>query len=191
MLDQVHPISCVSTDLETGNVNTQMTFEILDRSSSSRGWGMRPFNASLAKNVFLVADEILQAQSDMFLSDPSHAIDITPGPLRSVPCTKGPSSHSGQSCERTFFMPGGVELAAPTVNNDEGLLETDVFLAQNQQGYLLHFQEGDKQWLSGETANCEVYGFPFGAYRLCLENAADNVLDACRLCLVETQETID
>src|SRR5213078_2239282 len=115
------------------NVNTRMTFDVAGQTSHSFGWGMSPFNASLARNVSVVADQLLQAQLATFLYDPSRAVDVTPSPLRSIPCSNGPNSPSGRSCERMFFIPGGVEFAAPTVYNDDGHLEAEAFLAKNQQ----------------------------------------------------------
>lgn len=140
---------------------------------------MSPFNASLANNVSLIADELLQAQLAMFLSDPSRAVDITPSTLRSIPCSRGPNSQSGQTCQRTFFIPGGVEFAAPTLYGDGNApAQGDVFLARNQQGYVLDFQEAGNDRQFDEASHCQVYGFPFAAIHLCLRNTANNTLDA-------------
>lgn len=166
------------TNSKTGNVNTQLTFDAAHQTSLSYGWGMSPFNASLAKNVSLVADELLQAQLAMFLSDPTRAVDITPSSLRAIPCSHGPNSESGQNCKRTFFIPGGIEFAAPTVYGDNPPSKSDVFLVKDQQGYLLDFQEADKGRQFDEVSQCQVYGFSFGAIHLCLKNSAENTLDA-------------
>lgn len=155
-----------------------MTFDVIDEPRLSSGWGMSPFNASLAKNISVISDQILIAEMFSFLSHPARTINITPGPLRSIQCSRGPESQGGQICERTFFIPGGAELAGVTVYDDFKSTQSDVFLAQHQQGYLLHFQESDDWWRAGEAASCQAYGFAFAAFQLCLRNRAENVLDA-------------
>jgi len=117
------------------------------KAPSTRGWGMSPFNATLAKNVSVIADQLMQAQLAMFLFDSSRALDITPIGLRNVPCVQGPTSRPGPLCSRTYFMPGGVDLAAPNVNVDATSLSSlsEVYLAEEQQSYLLDFQEGTAQ----------------------------------------------
>jgi hypothetical protein len=55
-----------------------------------------------------------------------------------------------------------------------------VFLARDQQGYILDFKEGPgggEEWRF-QASDCELYGFAFGAFYLCLTNAADNILHA-------------
>lgn len=155
-----------------------MTFGEIDQSSLSVGWGMTPFNGSLARNISLIGDQLSQAQLFMFLTDPSRALEITPSSVRSVPCTHGPNAQLGQSCNRTFFIPGGVEFASPMVLDNVGPSDTDVFLVKDQQSYVLDFSEGDQRWPYDATTDCQVHGFPFAAFQLCLKNAADNVLDA-------------
>lgn len=142
---------------------------------------MTPFNASLAKNATIVADQLLQAQQSGFLSNPSRAVDITPKSLRSIPCSQGPNSPSDQSCERTFFLPGGVEFAAPRFHKTRESFGADVFLAKEQQGYLLNYRELGSRWHVDDAAGCQVYGFPFAAFHLCLKNVAENIVDACGL----------
>ena len=75
-------------------------------------------------------------------------------------------------------MPGGLQLAAPTqVDRKYRALDSNAFLAKAQQSYVLNFKEGDDTWEFRQD-ECQVYGFSFAAFNLCLKNAADNVLQA-------------
>jgi len=158
-----------------------MAFDLLEGSTTSLGWGVSLFNASLAKNVSSIADHLVQAELATFLSEPTRSIDITPASLRVIPCSHRPGMENTQNCKRTYFVPGGVELAAPEKQNSPSLNRADVFLAKDQQGYILDFLEGPgvrEEWQFEGDKDCEVYGFPFGAVHLCLNNAGNNTLHA-------------
>lgn len=166
-----------------GNVNTRMVFDVLEETRASRGWGMSLYNASLAKNVSAIADQLVQADLAMFLSERSRSIDITPMKLRSIPCSHFPGTPNTQNCRRTYFVPGGVELAAAPTDNESNHNKTDVILAKSQRGYIFDFLEGpaiNEEWHFDTDTDCEVYGFPFGAFHLCLKNPANNTLDASK-----------
>jgi hypothetical protein len=137
---------------------------------------MTPFNGSLAKNVSLVADQIIQAQLDTFLQDTSRAVDITPPDLRTVQCLSSPTLTRTVPCKRTYFM-AGVEFTPSAMDNYTGLTNTQVILARNQQSYILDYEEqpGDEVF---KDTDCQAYGFPFAGFNLCMRNDADNVLDA-------------
>lgn len=160
-----------------GNVNTRMTFDTIDGMPLELGWGISPFNASFANNVSTIAEELSQAGLATFLSDPSNAKDITSSELRAVPCAQSPYNQTDSKCERTFFMPGGVQLAAPRVDSKYKPLESNAFLAKLQRSYLLNFKEGEQSWEFKES-DCQVYGFSFAAINLCLKNEGENTLQA-------------
>ena len=174
-----------------------MAFKALDGSAHSLGWGMSLFNASLAKNVSAIADQVVQADISMFLSEQSRSVDITPASQGSILCTYRSDSPNTEKCQQTYFVPGGLDLAAPDARNNPNLTKADVFLAMDQQGYILDFMAGpggSEEWRF-KPSDCEVYGFAFGAFYLCLTNAADNTLRAresrfmCRLGLGHGQLT--
>jgi hypothetical protein len=157
-----------------------MAFKSLDDSTLSLGWGMSLYNASLAKNVSAIADQVVQADISMFLSEQSRSVDISPTSQGSNPCTYRSDSPSTEKCQLTYFVPGGLDLAAPDARNNPNLTKADVFLARDQQGYILDFKEGpggSEEWRF-QPSDCEIYGFAFGAFYLCLTNAADNTLHA-------------
>ena len=110
-----------------------MLFHQLDSTGEIRGWGLSAFNASLAKNVSLVLDQLLQAELNMFLFDLSHAVDITPRDLRSIPCAGRVGSSGQQKRQRSYFVPGGVEHAISNPLNDTDALSSEAIVAENQQ----------------------------------------------------------
>ena len=134
----------------------------------SPGWGLSPFNLSLAGNISRVADQLLQSELSTFLSNPSRAVDITPHEMRTVPCSSRQGFHSAEKCERKYFVAGGIDLTTNGSRSKTDVFSTDVVFAGNQQGYILHFKEGDPNWQFNDTIDCQIYGFPFAAFKLCL-----------------------
>ncbi|KAF2463340.1 uncharacterized protein BDR25DRAFT_384650 [Lindgomyces ingoldianus] len=171
-------IYCIINFYE-GKVNTRLVFDVLEDTPTSLGWGMSLFSASLAKNVSSIADQVAQADLAMFLSEPYRTVDITPPPQRLIPCNHIPGEVNEQNCRRVYYLPGGLELAA--TQEVKNVIETEIVLVQNQQGYILDFTEGpgpNEEWNFDAKSECEVYGFPFGAIHLCLKNGASNTLQA-------------
>lgn len=159
------------------NINTNPVFNELHGSIPTLGWGMTPFDVSLVNNVSLITDQLLQAELSKFLSEPSRSVDITPAAERLVPCSRRPGKPSTQNCRRTYFIPGGLELAAPPTANISS--NAEVYLARNQQGCVLDFVEGpakDEEWRYDVASECQSYGFPFAAFELCMWNAGPNIL---------------
>lgn len=162
-----------------GDVHTKEVFEILDGTPTTLGWGMSHFNASLAKNVSAIANQVVQADLAMFLSEPYRTVDLTTPQDRSVPCSHLPGKENERNCRRVYYIPGGMDLAATREVKETA--KAEVILAQDQQGYILDFVEGPgagEDWAFEAEAECKVYGFPFGAFHLCLRNGAANTLQA-------------
>jgi len=162
-----------------GNVNTQRVFDILKDTSTTLGWGMSPFNGTLAQNVSVVADYVVQADLAMFLAQPYRSVDITPPAEQTVSCEHIPGKNNTKNCRRVYYMPGGLELAA--TQEVKNIVKTEIVVAENQQGYILDFYEGpdgDDDWVFEGEKECQVYGFPFGAFHLCLRNSGANTLQA-------------
>lgn len=140
---------------------------------------MSLFNASLAKNVSAIADQVVQADLSMFLSEPYRTVDLTPPSERSIPCAHIPGKDNTENCRRVYYIPGGMDLAANRAT--QGTTDADILLSINQQGYILDFVEGPgagEQWNFDAETECKVYGFPFGAFHLCLKNGSPNILHA-------------
>lgn len=119
----------------------------------------------------------------MFLSQPYRSVDITPSADRSVPCSHIPGQNNTKNCRRIYYMPGGLELT--TTQQVKKIVESEVVVAQNQQGYVLDFLEGpgiNEEWSFKSDTECQIYGFPFGAFHLCLRNGGPNTLQARKRC---------
>jgi hypothetical protein len=153
-----------------------MKFHPMHDSPQVMGWGMSPFNGSLAKNVSIITDQLVNAV--MFLSDPTRSVDITPGPLAAVPCSNTPQKQVDVKCKRSYYLPAGVEFVAAQLDGSPLFEKSDVFFAMGQQGYLLEYEEGDSKWEFDQSAECLSYGFAFAAFRLCLKNTKSNALQA-------------
>lgn len=140
---------------------------------------MSRFNGTLAQNVSVVADYVIQADLAMFLSQPYRTVDITPPAERLIPCDHIPGQKNMKNCHRVYYMPGGLELAA--TQEVKNIVKTEIVVAEGQQGYVLDFTEGPgvgEDWSFDAENGCQVYGFPFGAFHLCLKNAGSNTLQA-------------
>jgi hypothetical protein len=111
------------------DVNTHPVFDELPHSTPTLGWGISPFNGSLTNNVSLIIDQLLEAELSQFLSEPSRAIDVTAPVDRLIPCSHRPGVTSYQNCRRVYFMPGGLQLAVPTLANTTS--NAEVYLAKN------------------------------------------------------------
>lgn len=140
------------------------------------GWGMSPFDPSLAKNVSIITDQLINAV--MFLSDPTRSVDITPNSLAAIPCGNGPGKREKTSCKRAYYLPAGVEHVAAQLDDNPMSQQSDVFLAVGQRGYVLDYEEGSPDWQFNQRSECLDYGFPFAAFRLCIKNTASNAVQA-------------
>ncbi|KAF2432163.1 hypothetical protein EJ08DRAFT_136752 [Tothia fuscella] len=158
------------------DVNTKMSFHPIRNSQHVMGWGMSPFNGSLAQNVSVITDQLINAV--MFLSDPTRSVDDTPGSLAGVPCANGPRKEVDTRCRRTYYLPAGVEHVAAQLDGNPMAAKSDVFLAIGQQGYVLEYEEGERDWVFDEAAECISYGFAFSGFRLCMRNTESNALQA-------------
>jgi len=149
-----------------------MRFEPLRETQAVLGWGMQPFNGTLANNISVLSNQILQG---LFLTDPSRAADITPTTELAVPCSNTPGHISTTKCQRSYLLPYGVGYSAMQFN---GPTQSDIVVANDQQSYILNFEEGDPTWVFNDTTECQSYGFVFAAFRLCLKNIAQSSIQA-------------
>jgi hypothetical protein len=158
------------------DINTRPVFDVVNESPPSFGWGMSAFDGSLANNVSIITDQLIQAELSRFLSEPSRAVDITPMGERLVSCSHVPGVPNTENCHRVYFVPGGVELAMPAVAPTSNS-SAEAYLAQNQQGCIFDFVEGpgvNETWSWHIDTECVPYGFGFGAFLLCLKNSGNN-----------------
>jgi hypothetical protein len=166
-----------------------MAFDVMGEYEPALAWGMTPFNASLAKNVSLVAEQLIQAQLNMFLSDGTKAIELTPHQKRMIPCSYGPGvPPNTTACQRNFLMVG-IDFTPPILPDISKAPANEVVLVKGQQGYLLNYEELPNS-SDYDSTECSVYGYPFAAYNLCIRNINQNTLQTRKSLLTILYKTI-
>jgi hypothetical protein len=89
-------------------------------------------------------------------------------------CTVRWSDTNRSPCRARYYIPGGIESSIPALLNNSDFANSDVFLAQEQQGYVFEFEDGDPQWQYNATSECSAYGLDQTAFALCLKNGGTN-----------------
>ncbi len=154
------------------NVNTKMQFSPLNAVEPVLGWGMKPFNGSLANYISVVSSQLING---LVLGDTGYALDITDSADLAVLCGDGPLNAMSSRCRRTYVVPGGIDNAVKQFGNTSPT--SDYFLAQNQQSLILDFLEGEPLW-SFKDDECGIFGFPFCGFSLCLKNVSESSLQS-------------
>ncbi|KAH8886667.1 hypothetical protein GQ53DRAFT_827974 [Thozetella sp. PMI_491] len=154
------------------NVNTKMHFSRSAAAQPVLGWGMKPFNASLAAYMGIVSNQLVNG---LVLENTAYAIDITDPADLTIACGSGPLNPIDTRCRRTYVLPGGIDNAVRQLNSTAPL--SDYLLAENQQCLVLDFVEGEPSWIF-EDNECGTYGFPFSAFTMCLRNETESSLQS-------------
>jgi hypothetical protein len=118
-----------------------------------------------------------------FLLDPNHAVDITPAAGQRESCSQGIDVGSKQTCARSVFLAAGIDQVASVLGTSTKFPEADVWLVENQQGYVLHFTEGNLNWHFDNATECRVYHsmvlkMSLGSFMMCMKNTTPNNLQA-------------
>ena len=166
-----------------GNVRTQLGFRKVQEVTIPLGFGLGPINATTVAPLAPLTDIYFGASFTTFLLDPNRAIDITPAAKRQKSCSLGIDVGSRQTCEQVVFLAGGLELVSSNVATVDDHPEAQAWVAEGHQGYMLTFTEGNKLWEFQNGTECRVYhtellGLTAGAFRICVKNAASNVIQA-------------
>ncbi|KAF2727751.1 hypothetical protein EJ04DRAFT_581808 [Polyplosphaeria fusca] len=156
------------------DVNTVATFNKLNATPSTYSYGVGEFNASLAAIWHPMADLLFSTSFMYFLTDGTRVIDITPAGARED-CTQGISSEG--KCKLSYYVAGGIGDFAPSLLAS-GDARADAFLAENQQGYVFDYEDGNKDWTYDLDNECVVFGADIAAWALCLKNGIDNEIRA-------------
>lgn len=140
---------------------------------------MGAFNATVAEELkqLKFTDLVFNLKFYQFLDDPTQAIDISRHGHRLQSCAQGVDTHSEQNCERAVFMVPSMGLLQGTdLMRRADHSEAEAYVAEGTQGYVLRYQQGSQSDYN-TARDCRVYSFLPAAFRLCIRNSAENILD--------------
>jgi hypothetical protein len=160
-----------------GNIETKLVFYPIKSATPIDGYGVGFFNASLADFWAPISDLTFSITFNEFLSDSSHAVDISDTRSR-VACEALTSAQYSQDCKLKYFFPGSVENVAPALLAQPAATTADAFLTRNQTALLFEFGPGTQQWEFDSSDACHIYGAGPAAWALCLKNDLSNTLQA-------------
>jgi hypothetical protein len=178
--------SCVLhayTKSSIGQVGTKFVFEKSESVAIPLGFGLGSLNATATASLFPVTDFLFGASFTLFLLDSNHAIDITPTASREKSCARGIDISAGQTCEQAIYMPAGIDQISSQLAVVADSPNADAWVAEDHQGYVLRFDEGNRSVEFDESTDCRLYeterlSTNLGAILLCVRNSAANVLEA-------------
>ena len=146
----------------------------------SRGFGIGPFNSSLAPLLQPLTDAVFGTRFKDFLSDTDLVVDVSSASDRKG-CVASHQNDTDNTCRSKYFVPGGIEQFAPRLLVDvEFAGETDIqpVLAKGLQGYFFEFKSSDSVVFDQRT-DCVRHGYPIGAYQLCLKDVGLHQIASC------------
>jgi hypothetical protein len=171
-----------ANSITTGNIQTKVSFHKVDEVALPLGFGLGPMNVTVAAQLSMITDVLFGVAFTMFLMDSGHAIDITPAASREKSCSQGIDVRGGQTCEQVVYLAAGID-QAPEIATATTFPNADVWLAEEHQGYVLHFTEGNRNWEFDNATECRVYRTQMitktlGAFMMCSKNTTPNNLQA-------------
>ena len=147
----------MANNIVIGNVQTKLTFHKLNEVTLPLGFGLGPMNVTIANELSLLTDVLFGAAFTMFLIDSNHAIDITPAASREKSCSQGIDVRGRQTCKQVVFLAAGIDQVGAKVTIVTAFLNADIWLAEDYQGYILHFTEGNRNWQFDNATEYQVY----------------------------------
>jgi hypothetical protein len=151
----------------------------IESATTIDGYGVGLFNASLADFWAPISDLTFSITFNEFLSDASHAVDIS-SPQQRKACESLNSVPNSQDCQLKYFFTGSIENVAPELLAQSSAATADAFLSRSQTGLLLEFGVGTQQWEFELSNECHIYGAGPAAWALCLKNDQYSTLQARR-----------
>jgi hypothetical protein len=80
-------------------------------------------------------------------------------------------------CDAAYFLPGGMELVSPLIDNFTIFPEATVYVVPKTRGYHVEFGSIGSHQMFRSRANCAVYGSENAAIQLCFASGANgNIL---------------
>jgi hypothetical protein len=159
-------------------VNINVIYHPTNDPGTTLNFGMGPFNATVATQLGIMQDLLLNRDYMLFLTDASRCVDVSPGRSNHQKCAKGLSIDGNQTCTRTVSLNGALELVDSVLTshlNDNP--NADVFLSENQQVYLLEYTEGVAHSYNDVT-DCRVFTSAITSYKLCIADIAPSTVVA-------------
>lgn len=165
--------------MRIGNVNTHPVYTPVPSTLMPVAFGMETFNGSVASQLGVMEDLLFNLGYVAFLSNPLHAIDITPdAEKKKKDCVKGLGKTSDTSCARHVLITQefqNVDAAIPF----HGELDSQVVVAFNQRIYSLEYH--DNIDIPRTSARCEELSSGPAAYMICMRNAPDGSIEAAMI----------
>ncbi|KAF1848659.1 uncharacterized protein K460DRAFT_403936 [Cucurbitaria berberidis CBS 394.84] len=157
------------------NVNTELTYIAIGDTVKPMAFGMEPFNSSVAPQLGVMEDMLFNLGYVSFLSNPLHAIDITPDVARHEGCAKGMGLEPNQSCLHEILIAQefqNVNANLPLSRSSD----SQVVLSANQQIFLLEFRDNIKGTAS--ALDCKDFNAGPAFYTLCISDMQDGSINA-------------
>lgn len=154
------------------NVRTHLSYHIETTKSGPFNLGMGAFNASSARYLGMaqMTSSVMGLEFSDFLSDSRVAVDITPTPEDSIPCTLGYSKDITQTCNQVLYMPG--TYGDLNLLRNASLPYADLIVVHNMRGYQLDFS--NEEVVTGVehdlNKDCDVYGHDLVAFQICFKD---------------------
>jgi hypothetical protein len=145
------------------------------------GYGIGPFNASLAQLLQPITDSSFGTRFKQFLSDSDLVVDISSDTDRAG-CSSGQLNDTLGPCRAKYFVPGGIEQFAPSLlgsHNFTSTTDVQPVLAKNLHGYHLEYETSNSTLFDQKT-ECAKYGYNLASYQLCLKDIESQKIAACK-----------
>jgi hypothetical protein len=152
--------------MKIGNVSPVAVHVPIHETTQPFAFGMEPFNASVASQLGVMGDMLLNLNYANFLFNPLHAIDL--GHTTTADkggCVKGIALKAEDSCTRHFMITQElliVEANLPLTQR----LDSNIVLSANQQVYSLEYH--DNIDVARDELQCETFRSGPASYRLCV-----------------------
>lgn len=154
-------------------MSTQKIYVALEHSVKPMAFGVEPFNSSVATQLGVMQDMFFNLGYVSFLSNPLHAIDITPDSARREGCAKGMGLRPDQSCLHRVLITQELQNvnANLPLSHDS---DSQVILSAKQQIYSLDFHDNIE--VVQEKRKCKDLNAGPASYILCAGDAEDGAV---------------
>lgn len=160
-------------------MNTHTIYTPLPETLAPVAFGMEPFNGSLAQQMGVWQDMMFNIAYVSFLSNPLHAIDITPeAEKKKHDCLHGTASTDNTTCSRHVLITQEYNQVEPSLPIRGGT-QSQIALFTDQQVYSLDYR--DNVEIVRSDSRCEQFTSGPASYMLCTRNALDGSVEAAMI----------